>query len=208
MRFVFLGPRFRLRLPSDSASRRTPLPSATRFPLPGAPGTFTPWVCAMPGTPKKVGRFADLKSLGGDVRIRTGDKGFAGLCLTTWPRRHMLRAGTRPALCIAWSGLRGSNPRPQPWQGCALPTALSPRAGINIRKPPTECKNFFEQFSPNVPQLKEHAGQHPNRSRKKMMCTRCEHPSGPSQPSRPAKNHASARSISVSGSRCTMTSTT
>ena len=26
-----------------------------------------------------------------------------------------------------WSGLRGSNPRPQPWQGCALPTALSPR---------------------------------------------------------------------------------
>ena len=54
MRFVFLGPRFRLRLPSDSASRRTPLPSATRFPLPGAPGTFTPWVCAMPGTPKKA----------------------------------------------------------------------------------------------------------------------------------------------------------
>ena len=30
-----------LRLPSDSASRRTPLPSAARFPLPGAPGTFT-----------------------------------------------------------------------------------------------------------------------------------------------------------------------
>ena len=25
---------------------------------------------------------------GGDVRIRTGDEGFAGLCLTTWPRRH------------------------------------------------------------------------------------------------------------------------
>lgn len=25
---------------------------------------------------------------GGDDRIRTGDKGFAGLCLTTWPRRH------------------------------------------------------------------------------------------------------------------------
>ena len=87
-----------------------------------------------------------LELSGGDVRIRTGDKGFAGLCLTTWPRRHMLRAGTRPALCIAWSGLRGSNPRPQPWQGCALPTALSPRAGINIRKPPTECKNFFAFF--------------------------------------------------------------
>ncbi len=24
---------------------------------------------------------------GGDARIRTGDKGFAGPCLTTWPRR-------------------------------------------------------------------------------------------------------------------------
>ena len=26
--------------------------------------------------------------VGGDARIRTGDKGFAGLCLTTWPRRR------------------------------------------------------------------------------------------------------------------------
>src|ERR1700743_1488972 len=25
------------------------------------------------------------------------------------------------------SGRRGSNPRPQPWQGCALPTELLPR---------------------------------------------------------------------------------
>ena len=25
-----------------------------------------------------------------------------------------------------WSGRRGSNPRPQPWQGCALPTELLP----------------------------------------------------------------------------------
>ena len=34
---------------------------------------------------------------------------------------------TRPALKLAWSGLRGSNPRPPPWQGGALPTALSPQ---------------------------------------------------------------------------------
>ena len=27
--------------------------------------------------------------IGGDVRIRTGDQGFAGLCLTTWLRRHL-----------------------------------------------------------------------------------------------------------------------
>ncbi len=25
---------------------------------------------------------------GGDARIRTGDEGFAGPCLTTWPRRR------------------------------------------------------------------------------------------------------------------------
>ena len=25
---------------------------------------------------------------GGDAQIRTGDKGFAGPCLATWPRRH------------------------------------------------------------------------------------------------------------------------
>ena len=27
---------------------------------------------------------------GGEARIRTGGKGFAGLCLTTWPRRHLV----------------------------------------------------------------------------------------------------------------------
>ncbi|CCW29584.1 hypothetical protein XNC3_150005 [Xenorhabdus nematophila F1] len=28
---------------------------------------------------------------------------------------------------IYWSGKRDSNSRPQPWQGCALPTELFPR---------------------------------------------------------------------------------
>lgn len=27
---------------------------------------------------------------GGETRIRTGDKGFAGLCLTTWPSRRLM----------------------------------------------------------------------------------------------------------------------
>ena len=36
--------------------------------------------------------------LRGDDRIRTGDKGFADLCLTTWPRRHERQsAGIKPA---------------------------------------------------------------------------------------------------------------
>ena len=29
-----------------------------------------------------------------------------------------------------WSGKRGSDPRPQPWQGCALPTELFPQNPI------------------------------------------------------------------------------
>ena len=29
-----------------------------------------------------------------------------------------------------WSGQRDSNPRPQPWQGCALPTEPCPREKI------------------------------------------------------------------------------
>ena len=39
-----------------------------------------------------------LSSYGGDDRIRTGDGGFADLCLTTWPRRHWLvpRRGFEP----------------------------------------------------------------------------------------------------------------
>ena len=34
-----------------------------------------------------------LTIFGGDAQIRTGGRGFAGPCLTTWPRRHMKRAG-------------------------------------------------------------------------------------------------------------------
>lgn len=44
-----------------------------------------------------------------------------------------------------WSGLRDSNPRPPPWQGGALPTALSPRAGNTICESGRACKNFFWQ---------------------------------------------------------------
>jgi hypothetical protein len=41
MRFLFVGPAFCLRLPSDSTSRWTPLPSGWQFPLPGLRRTFT-----------------------------------------------------------------------------------------------------------------------------------------------------------------------
>ena len=83
---------------------------------------------------------------GGEARIRTGGKGFAGPCLTTWPLRHMKKADShRPG--NAWSGLRGSNPRPPPWQGGALPTALSPRsAGNTIREARPTCKREFKKL--------------------------------------------------------------
>ena len=36
-------------------------------------------------------------------------------CLPIPPLEHIF---------LSWSEKRGSNPRPQPWQGCALPTEL------------------------------------------------------------------------------------
>ena len=50
-----------------------------------------------------------LEAYGGGTQNRTGDEGFADLCLTAWLCRRI------------WSGKRGSNSRPPPWQGGALP---------------------------------------------------------------------------------------
>src|SRR5690606_17799255 len=64
---------------------------------------------------------------GGHDGNRTRDGGFADLCLTTWLRGP-------------WSGRRGSNSRPPPWQGGALPLSyFRPRfasqwpAGTGVR---------------------------------------------------------------------------
>ena len=38
----------------------------------------------------------------------------------------LLGAGMLPNAFLNWSGKPGSNRRPQPWQGCALPTELFP----------------------------------------------------------------------------------
>src|SRR5438046_1884121 len=76
---------------------------------------------------------------GGGGRNRTGVHGFAGRCITTLPPRlegrrfdRATEAQTkRESLELlslgSWSGKRVSNSRPQPWQGCALPTELFPR---------------------------------------------------------------------------------
>ena len=74
---------------------------------------------------------------GGATRKRTGDGDFADLCLTAWLWRHISLTGwikinpfMRRRLVASpheWSGKRGSNPPPQPWQGCALPNELLPQ---------------------------------------------------------------------------------
>jgi hypothetical protein len=51
---------------------------------------------------------------GGGTQIRTGDKGFADLCLS-----HLAMPPE-----IKWSERRDSDPRQPPWQGGALPTEL------------------------------------------------------------------------------------
>ena len=53
-----------------------------------------------------------------------GNEGFADPCLTTW-LCHRIRE-IRKVLSV-WSGRRGSNSLPRPWQGRALPDELRPR---------------------------------------------------------------------------------
>ena len=64
------------------------------------------------------------------------------------------------------SGKRDSNPRPQPWQGCALPTELFPQAttkvpaqnDANKRGPPVSSRDTFSSWqnlklNDNVPEM-------------------------------------------------------
>ena len=84
-------------------------------------------------------------SIGGGGRNRTGVHGFAGRCMTTLPPRRGPAQKLKweneawgPDAAYAAPGPAGaslsqnleregvSNSRPQPWQGCALPTELFP----------------------------------------------------------------------------------
>ena len=58
-----------------------------------------------------------------------GHNGFADRGLTTWLR---YRAAEKSAY-KKWSGLRGSNSLPPPWQGGALPDELNPHIGASGR---------------------------------------------------------------------------
>ena len=111
---------------------------------------------------KRAPRRVPFTSVGGETRIRTGDKGFAGLCLTTWPSRQRYEKGRYETGPIkSWSGLRGSNPRPPPWQGGALPTALSPRRKkVLWGKVPHNASSFLK-FSDLVRKTQVRIGANP-----------------------------------------------
>src|SRR5471032_1973043 len=89
-----------------------------------------PWQgCALPTELLPRGAF-----FGGEDRSRTDLDGFAGRCITALlPRqRKLFTKSQRVTRCDPkfWSGRRVSNSRPQPWQGCALPTELLPHWSV------------------------------------------------------------------------------
>ena len=89
---------------------------------------------------------------GGAIQSRTGLAGFAIRCITALLSRHdCLSAVTvkSPAAFLEfWSGRRVSNSRPQPWQGCALPTELLPRKASAHYKDLARCVKEISVFRP------------------------------------------------------------
>ena len=59
-------------------------------------------------------------------RFELGNEGFADPCLTTWLCHRMEKGAKSLLLFHLWSGRRGSNSLPRPWQGRALPDELRP----------------------------------------------------------------------------------
>ena len=55
-----------------------------------------------------------------------GNQGFADPRLTTWLCRRGMKKAPFDDAFFFWSGLRGSNSLPPPWQGGALPDELNP----------------------------------------------------------------------------------
>ena len=58
-------------------------------------------------------------------RFELPNEGFADPCLTTWLCHHIRETAFGGRFSV-WSGRRGSNSLPRPWQGRALPDELRP----------------------------------------------------------------------------------
>ncbi|KTD20561.1 hypothetical protein Llan_1814 [Legionella lansingensis] len=104
-------------------------------------------------------------------------KSLASTCFATWAFYWRLRpeSNRRPRLCrplhnhsatqpklnpkkksdygvaLIWSGKRDSNSRPQPWQGCALPTELFPPLyGLPFYRKFLRCQQVNAKFIRNL----------------------------------------------------------
>ncbi len=97
-----------------------------------ARGALITYQASFVGLDKKLSNpIGLLNFLEAPPRFELGNKGFADLCLTTWLWRHIEFSRKRQKsdlifVVFKWSGLRGSNPPPRPWQGRALPNELNP----------------------------------------------------------------------------------
>ena len=80
---------------------------------------------------------------GGEARIRTGGKGFAGLCLTTWPLRRKRTVKTVRECNGADNGARTRDPN----LGKVVLYQLSHvrLRVINLRELPKRRKYFFQK---------------------------------------------------------------
>ena len=135
-----------------ASSTRSAAANANRILRAGAQSAGQRW---SDGSKQKRYAVRTVFVLRGATRNRTGDKGFADPCLTAWPWRHIrflrialndckdtarrsvvtpqdkqsftVQHGCNQLAPVKWSGLRGSNPPPRPWQGRALPNELNPR---------------------------------------------------------------------------------
>ncbi len=71
------------------------------------------------------------------------------------------KTGPEGPVFMIWSGKRDSNSRPQPWQGCALPTELFPLEAANstgTTQPVNRCLRFFSRSFPPPPRARRRAG--------------------------------------------------
>ena len=84
---------------------------------------------------------------GGEARIRTGGKGFAGLCLTTWPLRRNGPLETVRKRNGADNGARTRDPN----LGKVVLYQLSHvrLRVINLRELPKRRKYFFQKSCPS-----------------------------------------------------------
>ena len=128
---------FAVALPLGSPSRRTTptlAPGGGRFYSTGIAGERQvqgrPASHQLPAyIPKRAPVWTPYKVLEAKPGFEPGVKALQASALPLGHFADMQRAEkrNRPS-SKQWSGQRGSNPRPQPWQGCALPTEPCPLA--------------------------------------------------------------------------------